>query len=263
MAINRWTEAETKRALYLYFQLPFGLLHKGNPEIIGLAHSMGRTPSSIAMKLVNFASLDPKIIETGRKGLDGASALDRKMWAEFNDDWTRLILEVETGENETNLSGRAVREPAEAFIHQEFVGPTTVSALIEQRIGQGFFRRAVLANYDNKCCLTGIADVRLLNASHIMPWSSDEKNRHNPRNGLCLSATFDRAFDRGLMAVNDNGEALFSAQLLGSDSKETRAFFQPYHRKALLGASRFEPDPAFLKWHHDHLFERNPIDARL
>jgi len=88
-----------------------------------------------------------------------------------------------------------------------------------------------------------------------MPWKSDEKNRHNPRNGLCLSATFDRAFDRGLMRVDQNGRAVFSAKLLKSESAETREFFQPYHERTLLDARRFDPDPAFLKWHYDHYLE--------
>lgn len=94
MAGQRWTADETKRALYLYFQLPFGKLHSGNPEIIRLAGETGRTPSSIAMKLANFASLDPEITETGRRGLVGASALDREIWSEFHSDWTRLILDA-------------------------------------------------------------------------------------------------------------------------------------------------------------------------
>src|SRR5690242_10241218 len=90
----RWTEDQTKRALYLYFQLTFGQLHQKNPEIIALAMALGRTPSSVAMKLANFASLDPQIVASGRKGLDGASALDRKVWDEFHSDWTKLVTEV-------------------------------------------------------------------------------------------------------------------------------------------------------------------------
>ena len=74
---KRWSEEETVLALYLYFQLPFGKLHSGNPEIQELAAALGRTNSSVAMKLCNFASLDPKITDSGRKGLDGASKLDR------------------------------------------------------------------------------------------------------------------------------------------------------------------------------------------
>ena len=254
MAINRWTEAETKRALYLYFQLPFGQLHSGNPEIVALARAVDRTPSSIAMKLANFASLDPKITETGRKGLVGATALDRQVWAEFNRDWTRLVTDAEALASSDLQSGNNVNEDASVFVHRPFAGPTSVMAVVEQRIGQNFFRRAVLANYDNRCCVTGIADTRLLNASHIIPWSADEKNRHNPKNGLCLSATFDRAFDRGLMGVDRGGRARFSASLLESDSSETRSFFQQYDGKLLLEAVRFDPDPAFLSWHHENCF---------
>ena len=80
---KRWSEEETVLALYLYFQLPFGKLHSGNPEIQQLAAALGRSNSSVAMKLCNFASLDPKITESGRRGLAGASQLDRATYAEF------------------------------------------------------------------------------------------------------------------------------------------------------------------------------------
>jgi hypothetical protein len=254
MAINRWTEAETKRALYLYFQLPFGQIHSRNPEVIRLADALGRTPSSVAMKLANFASLDPKITETGRKGLVGATALDRQVWEQFNSDWTRLIAEAETLEASEPLGGDAVKEEAQQFVFLPPTGPTTVRVTVEQRLGQNFFRRAVLANYDGKCCITGIADDHLLNASHIRPWGIDEVNRHNPRNGLCLSATFDRAFDRGLMGVDESGRARFSRRLLESDSVETRSFFLPYEGKSLSNAVRFDPDATFLRWHRENCF---------
>lgn len=78
---RRWTEDETKRALDLYGRVAFGQMDSGNPDIVALAKAMGRTPSSVAMKLANFASLDPKITRTGRKGLTGATALDRRVWA--------------------------------------------------------------------------------------------------------------------------------------------------------------------------------------
>lgn len=261
MVVNRWTEDETKRALYLYFQLPFGQLHSGNPEIIELANAIGRTPSSVAMKLANFASLDPKITRTGRKGLEGASNLDRRIWAEFNHDWTRLILDADAMSSPNAETSNSVKEMSEAFVYEPFAGPTSSKATIEQRIGQRFFRRAVLANYDSRCCVTGISDPRLLNASHIMPWSVDHGNRHNPRNGLCLSATFDRAFDRGLMGVDDFGRARFSPALLASDDAETRSYFQPFEGQMLRKAVRFEPDPTFLRWHHEHCFAVDRTDA--
>ena len=246
----RWTEGEVKRALYLYFQLPFGQLHSGNPEIIALANSLGRTPSSVAMKLANFASLDPAITETGRKGLEGASALDRKIWAEFHADWTRLILDASGAEEEPTGDG-SVREPSPAFNYERPQGTTTVRVEIEQRIGQNFFRRAVMANFDNACCVTGIADLRLLNASHISPWKMDVANRHNPRNGLCLSATFDRAFDRGLMTVTPDLRVRLSSQLLNGKSAETRSFFAPYEGQRVRQPTHLAPDPALLLQHNE------------
>jgi hypothetical protein len=80
---RRWTEEEVRQALNLYSRLPFGLMHHGNPDVIALAKAIGRTPSSVAMKLGNLSSLDPKVTRTGRKGLDQSSALDRRVWAEF------------------------------------------------------------------------------------------------------------------------------------------------------------------------------------
>lgn len=247
----RWTEDETKLALYLYFQLPFGQLHSGNPEIIALAERLGRTPSSVAMKLANFASLDPKILESGRKGLHGASALDQKIWNEFHEDWTRLILEVGTREDvQPPQPSERVRDVRATYFYEPPGGASTTLAEVEQRIGQGFFRRAVLANFENTCCVTGIAEPRLLMASHISPWGSDIANRHNPRNGLCLSATFDRAFDQRLMTVTPDLTVRMSSRLLKSASASTRAFFGNFEGQELRAPTHLAPDSDLLRSHN-------------
>lgn len=56
-----WTRDELILALNLYLKLPFGKLHSGNPDIIHLAQIIDRTPGSVAMRLNNFASVDPII----------------------------------------------------------------------------------------------------------------------------------------------------------------------------------------------------------
>ena len=192
---KRWSEEETVLALYLYFQLPFGKLHSGNPEIQELADVLGRTNNSVAMKLCNFASLDPKITDSGRKGLDGASKLNRATYAEFGQDWTGLVTRAEDlwtaqfGQFEAPPAPSRLDEKRSEFRFEPYQGKSTTQALVNQRIGQDFFCRAVLANYEETCCITGIADPRLLTASHIKPWGKDSENRHNPANGLLLSAT--------------------------------------------------------------------------
>src|SRR4051812_10017191 len=78
-----WTREHFLIALNLYRKLPFGKLHKGNRLIIEVAEKMGRTPSSLGMKLCNFAALDPVLQARGIRGLQGVTKLDRAMWAEF------------------------------------------------------------------------------------------------------------------------------------------------------------------------------------
>ena len=72
-----WTREELLVALNLYHKLTFGQLHSRNPAIIALAGKLGRGANSLAMKLSNFAALDPVQQLRGIKGLQGASTQDR------------------------------------------------------------------------------------------------------------------------------------------------------------------------------------------
>jgi len=86
----KWTREHTLIALNLYTKLPFGQLHRQNPIIMEVAAKMGRNANSLAMKLVNFASLDPVQRARGIKGLEGASRQDREMWNEFQGNLSTL-----------------------------------------------------------------------------------------------------------------------------------------------------------------------------
>jgi putative restriction endonuclease len=72
---------------------------------------------------------------------------------------------------------------------------------VKTRVNQSVFREMILTNYSSKCALTGIDIPDLLYASHIMPWSKHEKERLNPENGICLSALYDKAFDKGYISL--------------------------------------------------------------
>ena len=255
MKTRLWSQDELKLAFHLYCQLPFGRLHSRNPKIIELAGLIGRTPSSVAMKLVNFASLDPDMTDSGRKGLGNASDLDRKVWGEFHADWERLALECEV-----ILASRGVAPVSNRIEDVVVDGGAgyeggTRSAIVKIRIKQRFFRLAVLASYDTKCCMTGLAVPELLVASHIVPWATDKNNRLNPRNGLCLSSLHDRAFDEGLITVTDQYVIKVSGRLLKGKSNwlSSRALCD-LHGKRIQLPARFYPDPRFLKYHGTKVF---------
>src|SRR5258708_1761283 len=91
----KWTREHFLIALNLYCKLPFGQLHRGNPIIREVAAKMGRTPSSLSMKLCNFAALDPVQQARGVRGLPGATKQDRAMWDEFHQRLGTLAPESE------------------------------------------------------------------------------------------------------------------------------------------------------------------------
>src|SRR5260370_84754 len=80
---------------------------------------------------------------------------------------------------------------------------TETERTVKIRTMQSFFRKVVLAAYGSRCCITGNPVEDLLVASHILPWVDFPAERLNPRNGLCLAAHFDRAFDRGLVSFDE------------------------------------------------------------
>jgi putative restriction endonuclease len=260
MSSRRWTREQLKLAFHLYCQLPFGKLHKGNAEIVELARLISRTPSAVAMKLVNFASLDPAITSTGRRGLDNASSIDRDIWEEFHADWEGLAVEcndlrIALAESQ-GAPQPMVLDADETIGLEDFTGETR-RVVTQQRIKQHFFRRAVLSSYRGRCCMSGLSEPRLLLASHIVPWSKDKANRLNPSNGLCLSALHDRAFDRGLITLTDDFTIIVSRQLHGTHNEFMREALLALHGKQIDLPERFTPKKEFLVQHRADVFERN------
>jgi hypothetical protein len=243
-----WTRQQLLIAFSLYCQIPFGKLHAKNPAIIKYAERIGRTPSALAMKLCNIASLDQRITATGRRGLSGASKADRDLWNEIHANWEKFAVALK---NATDEIFQEKESPADADDHtgEERVVQASV------RIGQAFFRQTLLNAYEGKCCITGLSEPRLLVASHIIPWSCDKKNRLNPRNGLLLSALHDKAFDLGIITINENMTVRVSKKLSSKDSYMKESILN-YNGKPINVPNKFHPDPEFLAYHRLYIFDK-------
>jgi hypothetical protein len=256
---GRWTKEQLKLAFHLYCQLPFGRLHNRNLEIIKLATLIGRTPSAVAMKLVNFASLDPAIVNSGRSGLGNASSLDKEVWDEFHADWEKLAIESDKLRDrlERGYEQEAIADAFDDDLTLEDFTGETKQVLTAQRVKQQFFRRAVLSSYRGRCCMSGLSEQRLLIASHIVPWSKDKANRLNPSNGLCLSAIHDRAFDQGLITLTDDFRIVISEELKRRDEAFINDVLLPLSGKPIELPERFIPSVDFISHHRAHLFIDN------
>jgi hypothetical protein len=239
-----WQREELLLVFRFYCVTPFGRLYARNPDIIALARTIGRTPGSVAMKACNFASLDPAHQARGVRGLSGASAADVALWNEFAANSEALAAEAEAA------AARLAPHPLTGAEPDIPDGPTEVLRTIRARRVQSFFRQTVLASYDFKCALTGLAIPELLNASHIIPWSDDETRRADPRNGICLSALYDRAFDRHLITLDEDLRVIVSPRLRREPvSDYQRDVIERVEGKPLRLPERFGPDPMALRQH--------------
>ena len=247
-----WTRDELVLAINLYCKLPFGKMHKATAEIIKFAELIGRTPSSIALKLGNFASFDPTLKERGIKGASNASKLDKQIWNEFYNNWDAALLESEKLlAQTTHTTIEKLNKIETADLPRE---GKEKERLIKVRVNQSIFRTIILAAYNSKCCITGIDNTDLLIASHIVPWSKDEKNRLNPMNGLCLNALHDRAFDNGLITISaDDYSIKISSKLKKKRITESvEQNFMALESKSILLPDKFLPSKELLKVHNDY-----------
>jgi HNH endonuclease len=245
-----WTREELIVAFNLYCKIPFGRIHIRNPLVIELAKFIGRTPSAVSWKLANFARLDPALKKRNIAGATHGAQAEVDIWDEFNNNWEKLAYESERLLE--NVTGRV---PIAEEEEQEFPEGRTRETIIRARVNQGFFRAAVLAAYGTRCCITGLSVPQLLNASHIVPWSVDLKNRTNPRNGLCLNAIHDRAFDCGLLTVAPDLKVKLSPKGRGiGREKADEEFLYRFENAPISLPRRFAPDEIFLRYHNEHVF---------
>lgn len=251
-----WSFNELVAAFNLYCKIPFTKIHSSRPQIIELAKVIHRTPSSVALKLVNFARHDPKLQARRVSGMSHGSKAEKRIWDEFYGNWEELAFQSE--QVLAGFKGQTIEESAglkEVALPKE--GKMRES-LIKVRVNQNFFRAVVLASYDSYCCITGIRIPELLIAGHIIPWSADEKNRMNPANGLCLNLLHDKAFDRGLITITTDFKVKVS-KVLQKHKKNpaVQSFFLPYDNQPIRLPSRFLPDPSFLEYHNNEIFQKD------
>jgi len=250
MKRKEWTRDELIVAFNLYCRTAFGRIHNRNPEIISLAKAIGRSPSALSWKLANFSRLDPAVIERNLSGATHGSKLDQEIWKEFNSDWNKLVYESE------KLRAKFLGANLTEELNEEFPVGRARQASVMVRVNQGFFRSMILAAYSECCCITGLAIPELLCASHIVPWSVDIKNRTNPRNGLCLNAIHDKAFDRGFITVDSNLKILISPVLKNAKDSAVNDLLCRYEGVKINLPRQFQPNKSFLEYHNDVIFRR-------
>lgn len=251
MKNGKWSKEQLILAYNLYCKIPFGKIHNRNPDIIELAALINRTPSAVSWKLANFARLDPNLQKRNIAGASHGSKGEEEIWNEFHNNWDELIYQSEI--LFAKFKNLTIEEYAHIPTNEIPKEGKERIQMIRVRVNQNFFRSTILSAYNISCAITGMKIPELLIASHIIPWSENEKERLNPRNGICLNALHDKAFDRGLISFSDKFELLVSPKV---KNDSTNDLIRKYEGVKLNLPEKFFPEPDFLEYHRKHTFQK-------
>lgn len=254
MSQRIWTREEEIIVFNLYCKIPFNKSSKSHPDVIEIAKLINRSPSAVNMKIGNFGSFDENLKKQGISGLTNTSKLDKMIWEEFTGNWDKLAYESEL------LLTKFKKE----MIHKNEVFPLDINpegydkiSIIKSRVNQNFFRQSVLASYASTCCITGLCTPQLLIASHIKPWRDcTPQEKTDPRNGVCLNALHDKAFDQGFITILPNYKIKISKRLKDVFNGEViNKYFVSYNGQEIMFPEKFLPNKEYLEYHNSVIFK--------
>ncbi|MBI3931128.1 MAG: HNH endonuclease [Chloroflexi bacterium] len=94
----------------------------------------------------------------------------------------------------------------------------TLVATVSRYSRDANFRQQVLNAYEHRCAVTR-AQLKLVDAAHILPVPSERSSEHIT-NGIALSPTMHRAFDSGLIFLNEDYLMLFNEEKVNELTNE-------------------------------------------
>ncbi len=121
------------------------------------------------------------------------------------------------------------------------------------------FRREVVKIYDATCAMSALRvsasfSISMVDACHIIPFAIGFDNTLS--NGIALCPNLHRAFDRGMIAVNDHYEIILSKSF--KENQESSYSFHKLEGKILLLPQQAEYQPSLgnFAWHRKNVFKR-------
>ena len=162
--------------------------------------------------------------------------------------------------------GRELWLQVEARLREQATGteaPATIAAietngygkprLVTPRLGQGLFRVLITETYDKRCAITGERTLPVLDAAHIVPYTTARK--HTLDNGLLMRSDLHRLFDGGYITIDPDKRATVISSRIREEFENGREYYK------LHGSPLREPSNLFaraaqenLRYHAENIF---------
>lgn len=161
-----------------------------------------------------------------------------------------------------NLSNQILNEPSELYKTkiQKLQNELNTDSFEEEQFVRGsIFKRQIPLIYKNTCAVSGLqinatVNVSLVDACHIVPFSNSYDD--TVTNGILLTPTIHRAFDRGLISINDNYKVMLSSKFK-EEGQSKYSIYQFSDNEIFLPANKkFYPNIENLRWHRENVFKK-------
>ena len=164
---KRWTREDVIIAYALYCVIPFSKVNNSNQTIKDAAEVMGRSPTSLKMRICNLAALDPDFLATGRAGLSSVAKLDQEVFDEFS--------VIAAYEGRCCISGMTIPQ----MLIASHIKPYAVSDLQTERANpaNGLLLNAFYDRAFDQGLMTVLPDLTILISDQVKEVYTDERTR--------------------------------------------------------------------------------------
>jgi putative restriction endonuclease len=128
----------------------------------------------------------------------------------------------------------------------------------EKYLRSNIFKRQIPILYDNTCAISGLQinatiNVSLIDACHIIPFCVSYDD--TVTNGISLTPTLHRAFDRGLIAIDENYKVIISDKF--NENSESKYSITQFEGTQILlpKNKKYYPNIENLIWHKKIKFD--------
>jgi putative restriction endonuclease len=156
-----------------------------------------------------------------------------------------------------DIEHKILNEPSEAY-RQEIKNLMQQQNEEEIFLRGSIFKREIPKIYNNTCCISGMRidatiSISMVDACHIVPFSVSYDDTIN--NGIALCPNLHRAFDRGLIAIDENYKVLVSKSFI---ENETSYGIKAFESKviSLPKSIKYYPTRENLQWHFSNIFKK-------
>ena len=156
-----------------------------------------------------------------------------------------------------DIENKILNEPSEEYCQE--IKKLMLQQNEEEIFLRGsLFKREIPKIYNNACCISGMRidatiSISMIDACHIVPFS--ESYDDTITNGIALCPNLHRAFDRGLISIDDNYKVVVSKSF---KEHETGYSIRTFENKTIslpTQESYFPKTNNFL-WHLKNIFKK-------